>query len=129
MALHQCPDCNTAISTSAPACPHCGRPNSVDPDSCSHPAFTEDRSWRAERAVKGFLTFLLSLVAVGGVVGSILEATMMSPVGFLIGFVLAVFVAYFAIRGLKYPLVCASCGRPAPKGHVRNSKTEQVPAH
>jgi hypothetical protein len=26
MALINCPDCNTAVSDSAPACPNCGRP-------------------------------------------------------------------------------------------------------
>src|SRR3954454_1595714 len=27
MALTTCPDCQREISTAAPACPHCGRPN------------------------------------------------------------------------------------------------------
>src|ERR1041385_346162 len=27
MALTTCPDCGREVSTSAPACPHCGRPN------------------------------------------------------------------------------------------------------
>src|SRR5579859_7521420 len=27
MALTTCPDCGREVSTAAPACPHCGRPN------------------------------------------------------------------------------------------------------
>jgi hypothetical protein len=29
MALVTCPDCNGSVSDVAPACPHCGRPNTA----------------------------------------------------------------------------------------------------
>jgi hypothetical protein len=82
----------------------------VDPESCVHPAFAGDRSWRAERGVEGFLTLLLSLFAGGWIAGAFLSV-LLSKVGFLISLVLAPFVAYFVIRVRKYPLVCSSCGR------------------
>ncbi|NMM35162.1 MAG: DUF2510 domain-containing protein, partial [Phycicoccus sp.] len=72
--------------------------------------------------MKGFLTFLLSLFAVGWIVGAFLSV-LLSSAGYLISFVLALFVAYFAIRGLKYPLICSSCGRPKSTSGGRPKST------
>lgn len=31
MSIEACPDCGGAVSSSAPACPHCGRPRAAAP--------------------------------------------------------------------------------------------------
>jgi Protein of unknown function (DUF2510) len=123
MALHECPDCNTAISTSASACPHCGRPNSVDPESCAHPAFTVDQSWRPQRALNAILTVVVYMFFIGWIGGNVLAAMMVSSVGHLVGLVLAVFGSYFSIKNIKKPLVCTSCGRPAAKARRSQKST------
>jgi PH (Pleckstrin Homology) domain-containing protein len=48
MALTTCPDCGHEVSTAAPACPHCGRPNGpvvAAPQPQAHAAAAEETLW------------------------------------------------------------------------------------
>ena len=50
MSLTTCPDCGHEVSTAAPACPHCGRPNGpvvAAPQAQAHSAAAEETLWHA----------------------------------------------------------------------------------
>ena len=62
MALMICPDCKRSISTSAPACPHCGRPaQSTDASPSSNPAKAHHNRWLSFITEEKLITLLVLL--------------------------------------------------------------------
>lgn len=109
MALTTCPDCEHQISTSAAACPQCGRPmQSAKPegaagDGCPHCGSTH------------------SVARVAGLHGG-------SEV-----LICVLLVFFFLIPGVIYYIVqeavpyCASCGRRVTKDDLRRQEAETTP--
>ena len=115
MALVQCPDCGQDVSTTAASCPRCGRPNSVGPETCSHPTLRRQDKDLSGRDVVTYLVFVVVVTWLGG---TLLTVVLESDLGFPIMFVVGLLGGYLTVKYQPKDPVCAVCNtRVKPPSH------------